>query len=64
MWVKYFSSSKHVHQLIKDYGLNSFTYKVTKTFKQKAEAVKHEKEVLVRCNASKNGKFINKSNNS
>lgn len=62
LWDKYFTSSKHIHKLIKKYGLNSFIIKITKTFSNKIEAVNHEYSVLNRVNAAKNGKFINKTN--
>lgn len=63
LWVKYFTSSKYVKQLIKEYGKDSFEYKVTKTFNTSKEAGNWETELLNRMNASKNGKFINKTNN-
>jgi hypothetical protein len=62
LWNKYFTSSKHVHKLIKDYGLNSFLVKITKTFSSKIEAIEHEHSILNRVKADKNGKFINKTN--
>ena len=61
LWDKYFSSSKHIHKLIKEYGLNSFSFKIMKTFTNKTDAINHEHNVLVRVKADKNGKFINKS---
>jgi len=61
LWDKYFTSSKHVHKLIKDYGLNSFTFKITKTFSNKKDALLHELNVLERVKANINGKFINKA---
>ena len=63
LWVKYFSSSKHIHKLIKEYGLGSFDYKIMKTFTNREEATEHERSLLERVNASKNGNFINKVNN-
>lgn len=61
LWDKYFTSSKHVHKLIKEYGLNSFSFKVMKIFTNKTDAINHEHNVLTRVKANKNGKFINKS---
>jgi hypothetical protein len=61
LWDKYFTSSKHIHKLIKEYGLNSFIIKITKTFNDKNDAITHELNVLTRANAHKNGKFINKT---
>lgn len=63
LWVKYFTSSKHIKKLIKEYGKDVFLFKVTKTFINKEEAGKWETMVLQRVNANHNGKFINKSNN-
>jgi hypothetical protein len=60
LWDKYFTSSKHIHKLIKEYGLHSFIVKITKTFTNKVDALNHEKEILIRVKADKNGKFINK----
>ena len=62
LWDKYFTSSKHIHKLIKEYGLNSFIIKITKTFSSKKEAIEHEHSILIRVKADKNGKFINKTN--
>ena len=63
LWITYFTSSKHVHKLIKEYGLDSFIIKVTKTFTNKTDAVNHERNILKRVKASVNGKFLNKANN-
>lgn len=60
-WDKYFTSSKHIHKLIKDYGLSSFSFKITKTFNNKIDALKHELSVLERVKANINGKFLNKA---
>ncbi len=62
LWVKYFTSSKHIHKLIEEYGLDSFDCKIMKTFDNGKDAVKHENLVLKRVNARKNGKFINLAN--
>ena len=61
LWDKYFTSSKHIHKLIKEYGLNSFTIKITKTFNNKTEAINYEHSILTRIKADRNGKFINKT---
>jgi len=63
LFVKYFTSSKHIHKLIKEYGVDTFTYKVSKIFKTPKEAIDHEHKLLCRVNADKNGKFINKTKN-
>jgi hypothetical protein len=61
LWDKYFTSSKHIHKLIKEYGLNSFSFKIMKTFTTEQAAIAHEYNVLTRVKADKNGKFINKT---
>ena len=61
LWDKYFTSSKHIHMLIKEYGLSSFDYKITNTFKNKQDAINYEHQVLKRVKADVNGKFINKT---
>jgi hypothetical protein len=63
LWDKYFTSSKHIHKLIKEYGLNSFIIKITKTFTNKVDAIDYEYSILNRVKANKNCKFINKTNN-
>ena len=61
LWDKYFTSSKHVHKLIKEYGLSSFDCKITKTFTNKRDAINYEHQILKRVKADVNGKFINKT---
>lgn len=61
LWDKYFSSSKHIHNLIKEFGLNSFIVKITKTFTNKEDAINYEHKILTRVKADRNGKFINKT---
>lgn len=61
LWDKYFTSSKVVKSLIKQYGLSSFTYKVTKTFNTAKEAMHYESRFLLRVKANKNEKFLNLS---
>jgi len=61
LWDKYFTSSRHVHNLIKEYGLSSFEYGATKTFTNKKDAINYEHQVLLRVKADVNGKFINKT---
>lgn len=63
LFVKYFSSSKHIHNLINEFGIDSFEYRVLKKFTNKKEACEHEKMLLESVNASNNGSFINKANN-
>jgi hypothetical protein len=39
LWVKYFTSSKDIHNMIKEYGKDSFTAEVRKIFVDPAKAV-------------------------
>lgn len=63
LWNTYFSSSVHIKNLIKKYGKDSFQAKVSRTFSNKDEAIKHERRFLEKVKASTNGAFINKRNN-
>ena len=63
LWTSYFSSSNVVKKLIKEYGKNSFSYKVTKIFKNKEDASNWEISLLKKVDARRNGKFLNKTNN-
>lgn len=61
LWDKYFTSSKVVKSLIKQFGLSSFTPKVTKVFKTAKEAMNYERKFLVKVKANTNKKFLNLS---
>lgn len=61
LWNKYFTSSKKVHKLIEEYGINSFAVEVRKTFKSKQEAIKYETKVLQRLNVIHRKDWINES---
>lgn len=62
LWTIYFSSSNPIKKLIKEYGKDSFSYKVTKIFENKKDASNWEINLLKRVDAKNNGKFINKVN--
>lgn len=64
LWTKYFSSSSIVHQLIKEYGLDSFDVKVRKTFSTGAEALLWEHKFLTRIDAASRKEWINRHNGS
>ena len=58
----YFSSSKEVHKLIKEYGLTNFTFEVRRTFQTREEAIEWEFKVLRRLRADNSPMWINKHN--
>jgi hypothetical protein len=62
LWTKYFSSSTVVHDLIKEYGMNSFEVEVRKVFDNKRDAILWERNVLIRLKASKSDLWLNKHN--
>lgn len=64
LWTTYFSSSRRVYELIKLYGKDSFTYKVTNIFTNSKDAVLHEHLFLTKVHAKDNIKFINCHNGS
>ena len=63
LWTTYFSSSAHIKNLIKQFGQDSFEFRISKTFTTKSQATMHERRFLLKVNAAKNGAFINKRNN-
>lgn len=48
LWIKYFTSSKYIHELITQYGKESFSCHIRKTFGDINTAIKWEKKVLRR----------------
>jgi hypothetical protein len=50
LWNKYFSSSKKVRKLIKEYGINSFDVEIRKVFTDPKLAILWEEKVLRRLN--------------
>jgi len=61
LWVKYFSSSKKVHELIKIYGKDSFEYEVRKIFTDSKKAIEWEINVLKKMNVLKRNDWLNES---
>lgn len=53
LWVKYFTSSKIVKSLIKEYGKEAFIFEIRKVFAKKNEAIAWEEKVLRRLNVLK-----------
>lgn len=60
-WKTYFTSSKHVADLINQYGLESFRYQIRKLFRNSTDARKWESTVLRRINAVDRLDFINRT---
>jgi hypothetical protein len=54
LWIKYFTSSKLVKQLISEHGVDSFKTSVRKVFSSKDEAISWEESVLKRLKVLKN----------
>lgn len=63
LWTKYFTSSKHIHELINIYGKDSFICEIRKTFDDKQKARNWEHKVLKRINAVLRNDFLNKTDN-
>lgn len=63
LWNVYFTSSKHIKQLINRYGKDSFVYEIRKTFQDKKKAIAWEHRVLRKINAVSRNDFINKTDN-
>lgn len=62
LWVSYFSSSPVVHQLIEQYGADSFVPSVRKLFETNEEAVAYETKFLTKVDAQHNDKWLNRHN--
>lgn len=62
LWVKYFSSSKRVKTLIKEYGPCSFRVEVRRTFATGEEALLWENRVLTRLDAAHRPDWLNEHN--
>lgn len=64
LWVKYFSSSSVVHNLISEYGLDSFEVTIRKTFRSSEEALLWEHKFLTKIDAASKDNWINRHNGS
>ena len=60
-WTKYFTSSKKVKELIKEYGKDSFTFEIRKTFTTTIDAIKWEEKVLRRMKILHNENWLNQN---
>lgn len=61
LWTTYFTSSKHVHALISEYGANSFYVEVRRLFETASEARSWEYRVLKRMGAVVRKDWLNKA---
>jgi hypothetical protein len=62
LWVKYFTSSKIVHSLIKQYGKDAFMVQVRRVFPDQKTAAAWEKKVLCRMQVlKKSNVWLNQS---
>lgn len=61
LWTKYFTSSKTVKLLIKQYGVDSFDVEIRKIFSSKEKAIEWERKVLVRLNVLNRPDWLNKN---
>lgn len=61
LWKKYFSSSKYVKALVKEYGKESFVAEVRKMFDTAIEARSYETRFLRRVNAIEKEEWLNKA---
>lgn len=59
LWTTYFTSSKHVHKLIEEYGKDSFVYQIRKTFEDKSQCISWEQKVLKRLKIKTNSDWLN-----
>lgn len=64
LWNTYFSSSPIVHQLIEQYGKDSFVPKVRKVFRSAEQAVRWESKFLSKIDAQHSDKWLNRHNGS
>jgi hypothetical protein len=62
LWTSYFTSSKIIHGLIKEHGIEAFTFEVRKTFDSKEKAVLWEHKILIKFDAKNNPIWLNQNN--
>jgi hypothetical protein len=62
LWTTYFTSSKTISDLIEEYGIDSFSVQIRKTFISKIEALYWETRFLTRIDAAKHPEWLNKHN--
>lgn len=62
LWTTYFTSSKTIKALIEEYGEDSFTFEIRKTFKTREEALSWETKFLTKIDAAKHPEWLNDHN--
>jgi len=62
-WITYKTSSKHIAQLINEFGVDSFIFEIRKIFNNIDSARFWESKVLKRINAANRKDFINRTDN-
>lgn len=62
LWESYFSSSPIIHQLIEEYGKDSFVPTVRRVFESAEQAVAWESKFLSKIDAQHNKQWINRHN--
>jgi len=62
LWTTYFTSSKIIHGLIKDHGIDAFEFQIRKTFDSKEQAILWEHKVLIKFDAKNNPLWLNQNN--
>ena len=60
LWVKYFTSSNYVADLIEEHGKDAFDYEVRRTFDNCEDALAWEQKVLTRMNVKDENVWLNK----
>jgi hypothetical protein len=62
LWNTYFTSSKEIHKLISEYGIDSFDYQIRKVFTTVEQTLAWETKILTKFDAAANDMWINKHN--
>ena len=62
LWNSYFSSCRDIHELIKQYGVDSFNVRVMRVFNTGEEARMWEHKFIKRVKAVESDEWINRSN--
>jgi hypothetical protein len=62
LWTTYFTSSKQIKNLIKEYGIASFQTQIRHVFNTKEAAVLWESKILSKFNAALNPLWLNQNN--
>lgn len=62
-WKRYFTSSKYIKQLIREFGEDSFEYEIRKTFLDVQKARSWENKVLRRMKVVNSESWINRTDN-